>query len=134
MLESILLNCTASSWVKVLRPQIPTAHNLSAPRSPVIGLAVTVSAWPWVEISQGLSHGIGGFPGVFLPRLIYGVFLESSYEQMAVSHRSLDLPTAVISVFSECREASRTAYVCVSNSLEGHPLLWDSFFFFLRLK
>lgn len=129
MLESILLNCTASSWVKVLRPKIPTAHNLSAPRSPVIGLAVAVSAWPWVEISQGLSHGIGGFPGVFLPRLIYGVFLESSYEQMAVSHRSLDLPTAVISVFSECREASRTAYVRFQQSGRVSPPLGQFFFF-----
>lgn len=60
--------------------------------------------------------------------LIYGVFLESSYEQMALSHRSPDLPIAVIYGFMECWRALRTARVCVSNNLEAlflHPLPWD---------
>lgn len=123
----------SGSWAKVLWPKIPTAHNLSAPRSPMIDLTVTVSAWPWAEISQSLSHVIGGFPAVFLPMLIYGEFLESSYEPLALSHRSLDLPIAVISVFVECWEASGTARVYVSSSLEGlslQPLPGTRFFFF----
>lgn len=101
----------------------------------MIDLTVTVSAWPWAEISQSLSHVIGGFPAVFLPMLIYGEFLESSYEPLALSHRSLDLPIAVISVFVECWEASGTARVYVSSSLEGlslQPLPGTSFFFFLK--
>lgn len=140
MPESLLLNCTArycSSWAKVLWPKIPTAHNLSTPRSPVIDLAVAVSAWPWAEISQRLSHVIGGFPGVFLPMLIYGVFLESSYEQMAVSHCSPDLP---ISVFSVCLRGMLGSFrknmrLCFQQSGSAfYPLPEDKFFFFFWIE
>lgn len=99
----------------------------------MIDLTVTVSAWPWAEISQSLSHVIGGFPAVFLPMLIYGEFLESSYEPLALSHRSLDLPIAVISVFVECWEASGTARVLCFQHSEGlflQPLPGTGFFFF----
>lgn len=98
----------------------------------MIDLTVTVSAWPWAEISQSLSHVIGGFPAVFLPMLIYGEFLESSYEPLALSHRSLDLPIAVISVFVECWEASGTARVLCFQHSEGlslQPLPGTGFFF-----
>jgi len=62
--------------------------------------------------------------------LIYGVFLESSYKQMAVSHRSPDLPIAVISGFMEWWDALRAARVCIFNNLEVlffHPIPWDIF-------
>lgn len=76
LLERILLNCPvrhSSGWAKVLWPRIPTAHNTHAPRSPlrfsVTDSAAEHSARPSPEISQSLSHIIGGFPGVLLPVL-----------------------------------------------------------------
>ena len=118
LLESILLNCLAghlSSWAKVLWPEIPTAHNPHAPRSPlrfsVRDSAGEGSARPSTEISQGLSHVIGGFPGKCLPRipLIHVIFLKSSDVHMAISHPSPDLCTAVLSGVMESCQPSRTA-------------------------
>lgn len=61
------------------------------------------SARPSAEISQSLSHIIGGFPGVLLPmlQLIYVAFLKSSSVHMALSHPSPDLCTAVNSGIME---------------------------------
>lgn len=85
---------TLSSWVDVLRPETPTAPDAHAPRSTprfaVMDLAGQRSARPSAEISEHLSHVIGGFPGLLLPTLplIYGVFLKSSCPHTAASHPS----------------------------------------------
>lgn len=69
------------------------------------------SARPSAEISQRLTHVIGGFPGVSLPMLplICVVFLKSSYVHMAISHPPLTCPHSHIWHHRECSAPLRAA-------------------------
>ena len=88
------------------------------------------SARPSTEISQGLSHVIGGFPGKCLPRvpLIHVIFLKSSDVHMAISHPSPDLSTAVLSGVMESCQPSRAALGHFSWSLNVLCALWFPWF------
>lgn len=76
----------------------------------MVDLAGGASARPSVEISQCLSHIIGGFPGVLLPtlRLIYVAFLKRSYV-----HRAMSRPSPGLSIEEDG---------CLLMSCLDHPL------------
>lgn len=84
------------------------------------------SARPSTEMSQSLSHIIGGFPR--LP-LIHVVFLKSSSAYKAISHPSPDLATAVVSGIMAYCQLSRTVPSHLSQSLDVLCALW---FLFLK--
>lgn len=121
-----LLNCPTrhlSSWAKVLRPEIPTAHNPHAPRSPLrssmTDSAGKCSAGPSAEISQRLSHRIGGFPGASLPMLplICVVFLKSSCAHAAISHRPPTCPHSHL--WHHGQLLATLAWICAQASGSG---------------